>query len=476
MFPRKLHEILTDESSDVIAWSRTGRAFYIRDMETFVSHILLKYFKHEKYSSFQRQLNLYGFRKIQKGEDTGAYAHEFFSRDHPEDLVRVRRMTPGAGMEGAPPPPPPPAAAKAKRACPDSDTEEGSATVRNVVSKITDCFPTTSARRSTVSSSSSPSTTTTSSSSSSRARVRTRGRASKGRSHPKARAKAIQVPVAPTSAAGNATRDAAITAESELHGLLASTVGSAGGGLQLPVAPPVAVPVQRGYVLAVPISSDESTMTQSHPDPLSMDDLDVAEYFVVGDEGMPCSDDGEEAGDVAMNLCVTEQPTPLARDSDIITIQQPSLSRCNSSDSSLGFGIAEGGAVHLENLMLRIDNLDVSQQQVQPEARANAVVSQPPPVLLRLPIPAAPAPVEGRDRTPSTTIYGSFVGEMGPPPPLPPSSSVGDAMMRSISVSSDDWGLSSGVNVGSVDDIERLFVTNSSSGATAPPQAMKMSR
>lgn len=86
---------MTDEQ-DTISWSKNGKSFVISDMETFSNDVLLNYFRHQKYSSFQRQLNLYGFRKICKGPDIGAYAHEFFERDKPEQLKYVRRLPQGA--------------------------------------------------------------------------------------------------------------------------------------------------------------------------------------------------------------------------------------------------------------------------------------------------------------------------------------------------------------------------------------------
>uniref|UniRef100_A0A7S3XKP0 HSF-type DNA-binding domain-containing protein n=2 Tax=Heterosigma akashiwo TaxID=2829 RepID=A0A7S3XKP0_HETAK len=56
----------------------------------------MKHFRHDKFPSFQRQLNLYGFRKITRGPYTGAYAHQYFRRGKPEmlDMVLRKSQTP----------------------------------------------------------------------------------------------------------------------------------------------------------------------------------------------------------------------------------------------------------------------------------------------------------------------------------------------------------------------------------------------
>lgn len=101
-FARKLYEILTTESTSVIAWNEQGTAFHVKDVDTFSEQTLTRYYRHSKFSSFQRQLNLYSFRKIVKGPDTGGYAHAMFHRDRPDDLYHVRRSISGSSSKNAP--------------------------------------------------------------------------------------------------------------------------------------------------------------------------------------------------------------------------------------------------------------------------------------------------------------------------------------------------------------------------------------
>eukprot|EP00986_Skeletonema_menzelii_P004328 scaffold1464_cov149-Skeletonema_menzelii.AAC.24 len=90
-FPRKLFEMLDVESSRIrsgcVAWSSCGRAFRIADVAVFSEEILPAYFKTSKFSSFQRNLNLYGFAKINKG----VYAHPQFRRGDKDGLTQLRK-------------------------------------------------------------------------------------------------------------------------------------------------------------------------------------------------------------------------------------------------------------------------------------------------------------------------------------------------------------------------------------------------
>ncbi|ETV77164.1 hypothetical protein H257_09048 [Aphanomyces astaci] len=66
-FLRTLRTILTYESDDIIRWTPDGLAFEVIDMEALTSAVLPHYFKHNKYSSFQRQLNYFHFLKGPQG-------------------------------------------------------------------------------------------------------------------------------------------------------------------------------------------------------------------------------------------------------------------------------------------------------------------------------------------------------------------------------------------------------------------------
>ena len=65
----------------VIGWQRGGKSFEVRDPAAFEEKIMRRYFSRQsKYKSFQRQINTYGFRLIDRGSLQGGYYHPNFSR------------------------------------------------------------------------------------------------------------------------------------------------------------------------------------------------------------------------------------------------------------------------------------------------------------------------------------------------------------------------------------------------------------
>lgn len=105
-FPFKLHTLLdqieSDGHADVVSWQPHGRAFVIHQKQAFVECIMPKYFKQTKLTSFQRQLNLYGFTRISRGTDGGGYYHELFLRGMAHlchNMVRIKCK--GTGFKAA---------------------------------------------------------------------------------------------------------------------------------------------------------------------------------------------------------------------------------------------------------------------------------------------------------------------------------------------------------------------------------------
>jgi hypothetical protein len=83
-FPLKLHAFLDQVEADglahIISWRPHGRCFLIHEPKEFVENVMPNYFRQTKLTSFQRQLNLYGFNRLTRGTDSGGYYHERFLR------------------------------------------------------------------------------------------------------------------------------------------------------------------------------------------------------------------------------------------------------------------------------------------------------------------------------------------------------------------------------------------------------------
>ena len=89
-FPIRLYSILEMEDPSIIGWSHSGVAFRVKDVDRFREETLPRYFRHQKITSFQRQLNLYGFIRIQKGDDLGCYAHPLFVKGDRDSAKKIK--------------------------------------------------------------------------------------------------------------------------------------------------------------------------------------------------------------------------------------------------------------------------------------------------------------------------------------------------------------------------------------------------
>ena len=76
-FLRKLEQLLS-QNRIYIKWEKGGTAFTIKDEPGFIENVLRRYFKHKQMSSFIRQLNNYGFKKVNISNNS-----DYISYQHP---------------------------------------------------------------------------------------------------------------------------------------------------------------------------------------------------------------------------------------------------------------------------------------------------------------------------------------------------------------------------------------------------------
>ncbi|KAI9300841.1 HSF-type DNA-binding-domain-containing protein [Cunninghamella echinulata] len=88
------------KTNQLISWNPSGTSFLVCNATLFSQEVLPIHFKHCNFSSFVRQLNMYGFHKINKSprgqrgcneNEIWEFSHKHFQYGRPDSLIDIKR-------------------------------------------------------------------------------------------------------------------------------------------------------------------------------------------------------------------------------------------------------------------------------------------------------------------------------------------------------------------------------------------------
>mmetsp|Transcript_34685 Transcript_34685/g.51056 ORF Transcript_34685/g.51056 Transcript_34685/m.51056 type:complete len:533 (-) Transcript_34685:384-1982(-) len=114
IFLQKTYHMIDTCPPQIATWSSDGLTFIVKNTHLFETTIIPQFFKHSKFSSFVRQLNFYGFRKIRfenslkidlqkerEQRNFWRFKHECFRRGRKDLLREIKRSASSSSSSSA---------------------------------------------------------------------------------------------------------------------------------------------------------------------------------------------------------------------------------------------------------------------------------------------------------------------------------------------------------------------------------------